>query len=153
VLVVCLTLTWLLWSGIYDNGLLFGLGAISVLGVTALSARFARVSGADLEYRFGLRIIGYIPWIMWEIIKANWDVIKLILSPELPISPRLIRVPASQQTALGQVLYANSITLTPGTISLDLRDGRILVHALTADTAAGVESGEMDRRVRRVEGG
>jgi multicomponent Na+:H+ antiporter subunit E len=69
----------------------------------------------------------------------------------LPISPHLITVRTSQKTAVGQVIYANSITLTPGTISLDVRDDTILVHALTSDSAAGVEAGEMDRRVSRLE--
>jgi len=69
------------------------------------------------------------------------------------ISPRLIRVPASQKTALGQVLYANSITLTPGTISLDLRDDEILIHALSTSSAEGLQEGTMDRRAAWVEGG
>ena len=70
----------------------------------------------------------------------------------MKISPRLIRVRASQKTVLGHVVYANSITLTPGTISLDLRDGAILVHALTDETAEGVLNGEMNARVARLEG-
>ena len=69
----------------------------------------------------------------------------------LDISPRIIRVRASQQTELAQVIYANSITLTPGTVSVDLRDGEVLVHALHAEAAEGVESGEMDRRCTALE--
>ena len=88
-----------------------------------------------------------------EIIKANVDVIKAICRPNMNISPRMIKVKASQTTEIGQVVYANSITLTPGTITLDVRDGEMLVHALTKDTAAGLQTGEMDRRVTRLEGG
>ena len=149
---VILTAAWLLWSGIYDNTLLFVLGGISIVGTTALTMRLARISGSPVDYRLGLRFVGYTPWILWEIIKANWDVAKVILSPDLPISPQLLTVKASQKTPLGQVIYANSITLTPGTISLDLRDGQILVHALTNDTAAGLQTDEMNRRVCRLEG-
>ena len=72
--------------------------------------------------------------------------------PELPIHPQLVRIRTTQQTDIGHVIHANSITITPGTISLDVRDGTILVHALTDTTAAGVTSGEMDQRVSWVEG-
>ena len=69
------------------------------------------------------------------------------------MSARMIRVPATQKTEIGQVIYANSITLTPGTITLDVRNNEMLVHALTSDTAAGLQTGDMDRRVTRLEGG
>ena len=80
------------------------------------------------------------------------QVASVILNPRLAIRPRLVRVKGSQKTELGQVIYANSITLTPGTITLDVRDGEFLVHALTEEAAAGVESGNMDRRVTALEG-
>ncbi|MDP1718034.1 MAG: Na+/H+ antiporter subunit E, partial [Burkholderiales bacterium] len=86
------------------------------------------------------------------IVKSAWDVSKIILNPRLPISPTLIRVKTTQKTAVGVVTYANSITLTPGTISVDVKQGEILVHALTCEGAAGLQSGEMDRRVTRFEG-
>ena len=86
-----------------------------------------------------------------EIIKSNLDVTKRILSPTMPISPTLIRIPASQQTMVGQVTYANSITLTPGTISIDVDDGMIEVHALTRETAETLRTGEMDRRITAME--
>ena len=70
----------------------------------------------------------------------------------MKISPRLISVHASQKTEIGQVVYANSITLTPGTITLDVRNNEMLVHALTEETAAGLMTGDMDRRVSRLEG-
>ena len=81
------------------------------------------------------------------------DVALRILNPGLPISPRLVRVRAGQRTDVGRVLYANSITLTPGTVTIDTEGDTITVHALTAEAAAGVESGEMDRRASRAEGG
>ncbi len=84
---------------------------------------------------------------MWQIVIANIDVARRVLSPSLPISPTLIRVKASQSTDLGQAIYANSITLTPGTISIDVEDGEILVHALTREGAQSLLDGEMDRRV------
>ena len=99
-----------------------------------------------------MRWIGYGPWLLWEIAKANWDVARIILKPSLPIKPRLMRIRASQKTDLAKVIYANSITLTPGTITLDVRDDKFLVHALSDEAAADLDTGEMDRRVSAMEG-
>ena len=89
---------------------------------------------------------------MIEIVKANIAVALRIVSPRLPIRPRVIRVRAGQRTDIGRVIYANSITLTPGTVTVDTEGDHITVHALTPEAAEGVLSGEMDRRVTRVEG-
>ena len=150
-LVVALSALWLLWSGIYDNTLLLGLGACSIAFVVWMTRRMHRVAEAKAGYTLGPRLITYLPWLGWEIVKANLQVARIILDPKLPISPRLIRVPAPQQTDLGRVIYANSITLTPGTVSLDLRGEGLLIHALTHEAAEGVLSGEMERRVTRME--
>jgi multicomponent Na+:H+ antiporter subunit E len=90
--------------------------------------------------------------LIWEIIKAGVDVSKIILSPSLPISPTLINVRASQKSAVGLVTYANSITLTPGTVSVELEDNEITVHAITRAGAHDVAEGRMDRVVSRFEG-
>ena len=84
----------------------------------AVSLRLDVVDAEALPVHFGLRPLLYLPWLLVEIVKANVDVAKIILSPSLPIHPHLIRVPASQRSEVGQVMYANSVTLTPGTISL-----------------------------------
>ena len=144
--------TWWLWSGKTDF-LIVVFGVVSVLGTVLLFARMDDKAGGSPEYRLGIRPVLYLPWILWEIVKANVDVIKAICSPSLNISPRMIRVKATQKTEIGQVVYANSITLTPGTITLDVRNGEMLVHALTKDTAAGLQTGDMDRKVSRLEGG
>ena len=91
-------------------------------------------------------------YIFWEIVKANIDVAKIICSPKMKINPQMFRAKASQQTIIGQVIYANSITLTPGTIALDLYEGVVEVHALTKAAQDGVESGEMDAKVVAMEG-
>jgi len=150
-LFVTLAATWLLWSGIYDNTLLLVLGAASCLGVVLLTARMKGRDYSTVSFSLWPRLVVYTPWLLWEIVKANIDVTLCVLGIK-PISPRIIRVPATQKTGLGQTLYANSITLTPGTISLDVRDNHILVHALTADTAAGLSDGNMDGKSKWVEG-
>ena len=98
------------------------------------------------------RMIGYIPWIAWEIVKSNIDVARRIWQPEMPISPTIVTVKATQETALGLVIHANSITMTPGTLSIDVEPGEIEVHALSAESVADLHAGEMDRRVSRLEG-
>ena len=98
------------------------------------------------------RALLYWPWLVVEIVKANWDVARRVLSPSLPVTPTMIRVKASQTSDLGQVIYANSITLTPGTISVDVANGEILVHALSREGAEELVGGEMDRRVTRMVG-
>ena len=145
-----LSAIWLLWSG-HTEPLILSFGLISVLFVMWIGHRMDKAADSPRAYRLGARPLTYLPWLAWEGVKANLDVARIILTPALPISPRLIRVRASQQTAIGQVTYANSITLTPGTISLDVRDNQILVYALTKEAAEGVESGEMDRKVTAME--
>jgi multicomponent Na+:H+ antiporter subunit E len=98
-----------------------------------------------------LRVFIYWPWLIVEIVKSAWSVARIIIDPRLPISPTLLRARTSQKTAVGVVTYANSITLTPGTISVDVKQHEILVHALTREGADGLLMGEMDRRVTQFE--
>lgn len=153
-LAAVLTVVWLAWSG-HTEPLILCLGAGSIAFVVGLSRRMHLVDeeGVPVGLHYP-RLALYIPWLAWEIAKANVDVARRILTPGgPPISPRIIRVPASQATEVGRVIYANSITLTPGTVSIDVDGGEILVHALHAEAAAGVESGEMDRRCAKLETG
>jgi multicomponent Na+:H+ antiporter subunit E len=94
----------------------------------------------------------YFPWLWWEIAKSAWAVSKLILSPRLPISPTMTQVAASQRTTVGIASYANSITLTPGTITTGVKGNVLTVHALTRDGALDLERGGMDAHVTRFEG-
>ena len=150
-LTLILAAAWLVWSGDRE-ALLLTFGGVSCLLVVVVCLRMGIVEHPSRAVFVGLRHLPYVPWLLLEILKANFDVARIILQPKLPIRPHLIRVHASQRSELGQVIYANSITLTPGTISLDLREGRILVHALTDEAADGLEKGEMDARVARLEG-
>ncbi|MBN2800421.1 MAG: Na+/H+ antiporter subunit E [Deltaproteobacteria bacterium] len=143
--------TWLIWSGHYVF-LINTYGVLSVIAVVALGVRLGVVDEEGQPFRLLPRMLLYLPWITWEIVKANWDVAKAIVSPGMPIHQRLVRVKASQKTDLGQVLYANSITITPGTVSLDVRDNTILVHALTQGSYEGLLTGEMDKKVAWLEG-
>jgi multicomponent Na+:H+ antiporter subunit E len=151
-LTVVLFVFWVLLSGHFTPFLLIA-GLVSALAITWFSDRLMAVLDREGHpIHLGRGAVVYWPWLLWEIVKAAWDVSKRILAPSLPISPVLIRVKAGQKTDVGRVIYANSITLTPGTISMIMEGDEILVHALTREGAEGVESGDMDRRVCRCEG-
>lgn len=150
-LFVSLAATWLLWSGIFKPQMLL-YGALSCALVVAIALRLEIVKREVMPFEIAPRLLVYVPWLAWEIVKSNITTARIVLSPSLPIQPQIFRVPASQQSELAQVIYANSITLTPGTITLDVRNGSLLIHSLSPEFAEGVESGEMDRRVCRIEG-
>jgi multicomponent Na+:H+ antiporter subunit E len=99
-----------------------------------------------------LGALGYWPWLVKEIVKSGWQVARIVVDPRLPISPTLARFRPSQTTVVGLVTHANSITLTPGTLTVDAGREEFLVHALTRAGAAGLAGSEMDRRVTRLEG-
>jgi multicomponent Na+:H+ antiporter subunit E len=143
--------TWLLLSGHYEP-LILAFGAFScALTVYVAHRRMSIVDEEGQPLQAGWRAPLYWIWLVKEILKSNLDVAKRILAPRLDITPRFITVDATQPTEFGQVIYANSITLTPGTTSLRVYDGKIDVHALTKESADGLLSGEMDRRVTGIE--
>ena len=128
-----------------------GLGFISSASAVFLASRMGLVDAEGLPLDLVPGLLRYAPWLFGTVIQANFDVARRILHPRLPITPTVIRVPAEQRTAPGRVSYANSITLTPGTISLEVSDDEIEVHALSVDAAEDLQSGEMGRRVVALE--
>lgn len=142
---------WLLLSGHYTP-LITGFGVASCL-LTALIAR--RMDVVDHEghpLHLGLKIVFYWGWLLVEILKANFDVAKCVLFPRKYLRPSMFTVKVTQTSDLGKVIYANSITLTPGTVTVDLDGDEITVHALTQTSADGVKNGDMDRKVTIVMG-
>lgn len=148
---IVLAVVWLLLSGHYEP-LILALGLASCVAVVAITRRMDLVDHEGHPIHLTMRVVGYWPWLAWEIVKANIDVAKRVLAPRMAISPTMVRLSASQKSDLGLVIYANSITLTPGTVAVDVEPGEILVHALSRDAARELEDGEMDRRVSQVEG-
>jgi multicomponent Na+:H+ antiporter subunit E len=142
---------WLLLSGHYTPFITtLGIASCALVVLVTLRMDLADREGHPIHLTW--RAPTYWSWLVVEIIKANVDVAKLIISSKTPITPTLLRVKASQTSDLGQVIYANSITLTPGTISVDVANGEILVHALSREGADALLEGEMDRRVTRMAG-
>lgn len=99
-----------------------------------------------------LRFLTFVPWLLYQIVAANIQVAYAILKPRLDISPRLVVFDTSLKTEPAQVMLASSITLTPGTITVDVNNGRFLVHALSVNFTEGLEEGAMQDRVARVFG-
>lgn len=150
---LALSAFWLLLSGMFTPFLLAA-GVGSALAVLTFARRMDVVDHEGHPIHLGWRAaVSYWPWLLHEIVKSSWDVSRRILHPRLPISPTLVRFRPSQATPLGLVIHANSITLTPGTISVEVAPGEFLVHALTAEGAAGLAGSEMDRRVAAMEQG
>ena len=152
-LAITMALLWLLLSGLLKMQLLL-LDVISVIIVAWLANRMRVLEhrGQPIYFRF-TSILGYWGWLLKAIMSSNVDVVKRVLTPgEMPIRPALRRVTVTPDTELGCVVYANSITLTPGTTAINFTpDGDILVHALHEDSLTELDEGEMAARIRAVE--
>ena len=96
------------------------------------------------------RLLSYIPWLFYQIILANIHVVRMVLHPRMPIDPRIIEFETKLEDNLSMATLGNSITLTPGTITVDIRDGKFFVHALDQKVADALLSGEMENRVAAV---
>jgi multicomponent Na+:H+ antiporter subunit E len=149
-LLLVLAISWLLWSGLYKP-LVMGLGALSCLLSTYLAYRMGFFRHHKALLRFLPRLPGYWLWLLKEIIISSIDVAKLILSPSLPISPTVVKLKAQTKTDVGQVIFGNSITLSPGTVTLDMHKGEVLVHCLTFKGAKELQKGEANRRAAALE--
>lgn len=142
---------WLALSGHYKPMLVIAGAASAVACVlVAIRMRVADKEGHPLEVL--PRAVTYWPWLAWEIAKSGWSVTKIILDPRLPISPTMTVVRGSQKTTTGLATYANSITLTPGTITVGVSGNDLTIHALVRENALDLEAGGMDRRVSQFEG-
>jgi multicomponent Na+:H+ antiporter subunit E len=151
-LFVILMSLWLLLSGHYTP-MLIGFGVASCLLVVWLAWRMRIVDPEGVPVDQLPRAFFYVPWLVKEVFLANVDVARRVLTPGKPnISPELFDVDTTQRSDLGRVLYANSITLTPGTVSILVHGRKITVHAIAEEVAEGLREGEMDRRVTRFEG-
>jgi multicomponent Na+:H+ antiporter subunit E len=146
-----LVVFWLLLSGHYTPMLIsFGVGSSAL--VVYLAMRMDVVDQEGVPLQLGGRFWVYLPWLMKEIFVANVAVAKIILDPKLPISPIMVVFRGSQKTDIGRFIYANSITLTPGTITTGCNGQDFEIHSLTYADVDGREEDEMDRRVTWVEG-
>jgi multicomponent Na+:H+ antiporter subunit E len=142
---------WLALSGHYTT-MLITAGAICAVVCVLIARRVRTVDNEGHPIELLRGAVTYFPWLAVEIVKSAWGVTRIILNPKLPISPCMTVVRASQTTAAGVATYANSITLTPGTVTADVEGNELTVHALVRDGALDLEAGGMDRRVKAFEG-
>jgi len=148
---IILYLHWIIWSGKLDAFHL-SLGFISCSLVTYVShdLLFRRKSFSPKDITEVIRFFQYIPWLLYQIVLANLHVTSLVLNPRMPIDPKIVRFKTKLTKDIALVTFANSITLTPGTITADIREGDFYVHALDRKVADDLMSGEMEKKVAHV---
>jgi multicomponent Na+:H+ antiporter subunit E len=146
-----LFVVWMLLSG-HDETMLIVLGIVSCAVIVLLAHRMDLIDHEGHPVHLGWRAPLYWLWLGWQVVLANLHVARRVLGLGPAISPMLFSVKTSQKSELGKVIYANSITLTPGTISLRVTEDEIEIHALTRESADGLADGVMDRRVSKMEG-
>jgi multicomponent Na+:H+ antiporter subunit E len=137
---------WLLLSG-YFTAFLVSAGLGCAVATVLFSSRMKVIDSEGIALHSVPRLVPYWIWLLKEIVKSAWQVSLIIVHPRLPISPTLVSFRPTQKTSVGLVIHANSITLTPGTITVEAEAGQFVVHALTRDAAAGAAGGDMDARV------
>ena len=133
-LIIALAALWFALSG--ETAPMFvALGAASVVFTLWFAARLGIIGRDASPYHRLIRLLVYLVWLLFEIVKANIAVIGKVLSPRRAIDPELVRLKVSPRSDLGRALFANSITLTPGTCTIDVDGDLIVVHALTRENA------------------
>ncbi len=140
---------WLLLSGHYI-ALIVSLGVVSVLIVLWFMWRMDRVDGELGVLPMRPRLLYYLAWLMWQVVLSNIDLVRRIWDPSLPIRPTWQRLDIKVDSALAKTLYANSITLTPGTLTTDVREGHFMVHSLSPDGIEDLRKGGMERQIQRL---
>lgn len=143
---------WMLLSG--ETGLVLLLSGIIASLFVAYMSHDLLIGKADIRLGFVriLRFIKYLPWLLWQVMLSNIDIAYRTLHPKMPISPNIVSLKNEFKTEMGMVILANSITLTPGTVTIEVNEREFIVHAIAQDVADGLISGKMQERVKKIEG-
>ncbi len=149
-LIILLSAFWVVLSGIYDLFHL-SLGAASIILVILLNRRvisldFYSQERSSPSFRIH-RLAIYIPWLMWQVAVSSIQVAVIILSPKMPINPSIIRFKVKLPNMTSKVILGNSISLTPGTLTIDIEGDEFLVHALTDEAFNLISSGKLSDSV------
>ncbi len=149
---IAMFIFWILLSGEFTF-ILITSGVVASL-ITAYLSHDIFIGKADLKTETGrvFKFIVYIPWLLWEIILANVEIAYLVLNPKPLIDPQLVHFKNDLKTDLGIVTLAHSITLTPGTVTVEANREEFVIHAIWQKSAEGIISGEMQRKVKKIEG-
>ena len=148
---VSLFIFWLIMSGDF-HPLLLSLGVISSALVAYISHDlfYTKTIGAKNRSLEVVRFFAYLPWLIWQIVLANLHVVYLALHPKMPIDPEMVVFKTKLGKDMALVTLANSITLTPGTITVDIQEKEFCIHALSKKVAADLLGGEMEARVAHI---
>ncbi len=150
-LTLILVVIWLLLSGMWTHPIILPLGAASVILTVWIAFRLEIIDRDTDPLRLMIPSLRYWPWLLGQIVRANLQVASRIIRGQDSLSPRITAVKSTQKSDLGRSIFANSITLTPGTVTIRVRDDDILYYALNEDLIRELDEGEMDRRVTRLE--
>ena len=149
---------WLILSGKFEAKYLI-FGVVSAALVTFITQDLLqpeekprKKSRSAPPFKTAWRFFSYFAWLVYEILQANIQVTYLVLHPKLPIDPGLLRFRTRLQSKVGHIVLANSITLTPGTITVDLTEGTYLVHALVPGAAGSLLEAKMQSRLEAIFG-
>ncbi len=141
---------WFLLSG-HTSALLLSLGLASCTLVVWMIVRMDRHDQAPPMMIFSFEFLRYVAWLLWQVLRSNFDVARRIWDPALPIQPAWRKIEVQLQQPLTKTIYANSITLTPGTVTTKVGKGYFIVHALNADSIDELQAGAMQARLQRLE--
>ena len=150
---------WVVLSGRFETKYLL-IGAVCALVVTFLTqdlvhstSRQAAKGGPSPSFLLsGWRFCCYLLWLMWSVVQSNLEVAYLVLHPKMPIRPGLLRFTTKLRSQMGQIILANSITLTPGTITVDFNDGTYTIHALVPGAAGALVDARMQSKIESIFG-
>jgi multicomponent Na+:H+ antiporter subunit E len=147
---IALFATWVTLSGHFSPYFLASGAACSALAVWLM--RRLRVFGEGAWPLDPLRLVAlYTPWLVWQVVKANFDVARRVWAPKMNIEPQLVRVPCRLKTEAGLALLANSITLTPGTVTIAIEGDELVVHSLSDAATVAVQGPGMQDRIAAME--
>jgi len=151
---IFLALLWIVFSGKFD-GFHLTLGVVSVVLVLGFNDAIRRLrprrgGPARRAHLKPLRALFYVPWLLYQIVVSAVYVTRMIVAGESRIDPRIVRFRSDQPNEVAQVVLGNSITLTPGTLTLDIHDDEYVIHALDQGVADGLLNGAMQNRVAQM---
>ena len=150
-IVTFLIILWLLMSGLYKT-LIILFGGVSVLLVMIFIHRMSIKDGYEVKANLQLlKSIKYFAWLMVEVFKSNWIVSKILISRKVIINQKFVELSITQQSDLARVIFANSITLTPGTVTIETEDEGFLVHTLNFTKSTMTDLQNMNDKIAAIE--
>lgn len=150
-LFIVLCAFWVFLSGEIKSPKLMAMCVVCCATTAWFSTRLEIVGDEGQPTRGLVPFFRYMPWLFWQVVLSNIDVIKRVWHPERSIEPRLFQLPIQVRHPVAKALYANSITLTPGTVAVQCDEESFLIHALTEEAEQALRSGDMEQRIQQME--